>query len=96
MDPRRFIAVFKRAQHWTLSWAIWIYLILHILESRFNISLPLRLDLSSGGPFAYDFQTKIVYAFLVSPMRTTYNTDKTHLPLGDRQTDGQSPYRSVS
>jgi hypothetical protein len=66
---RRFIAVFRRALHWSLSWARSIQSIpshpLYI-RSILILSTGLRLDLPSG-LFPSGFTTDILYEFQFSP-----------------------------
>jgi hypothetical protein len=70
---RRFITVFTRALHWSLSWARsiqftpshYIY-----LRSILILSTHLRLGLPSG-LLPSGFPTNILYAFLFSPIRAT-------------------------
>jgi hypothetical protein len=68
----RFIAVFIRACHWSLSWARWIQSTSsnHIyLRSILILSFHLRTDLPSCS-FPSGLPTKILYALLI-PMRAT-------------------------
>jgi len=68
----RFITVFRRAFHWSLSWSSWIQSTTsHPLSLRYIlISCHLCLGLLSTF-FPSGFPTKILYAFLISPMYTT-------------------------
>jgi hypothetical protein len=75
---RRFITVFTRALHWSLSWASPYHPILS-LRSILILSSHLRLGLPSG-PFPSAFPANILYAFLVSPIRATCTA---HLILHD-------------
>jgi hypothetical protein len=70
---RRFITMFTKTIHWSLSWARLIHSIppqpfslrsILILSSHQYVSLPSRL-------FPYGFPTKILYVFLFEPMRAT-------------------------
>jgi hypothetical protein len=68
--------VFTRALHWSLSWASSIQsLPSHPISPRsiLILSTHLRLGLPSG-LFPSGFPTNILYAFLVSPIRTTCPT----------------------
>jgi hypothetical protein len=70
---RRFITVFTRACHWSLSWARWIQSTSsHTLSVRsiMILSSHVRLRLQ-GGYFPSGFPAKIPYTFLISPMRAT-------------------------
>jgi hypothetical protein len=70
---RRFITVFKRSLHWSLSWAISIQSIpphTYSLRSILIWSTHLRLGLLSG-LFLSGFPTNILYAFLVVPIHAT-------------------------
>jgi hypothetical protein len=70
---RRFITLFARARHWSLSWARWIQSISPYPISRKPISVlfsHLRQDLPSG-LFPSSFPTKTLYAFLFSTIRST-------------------------
>jgi hypothetical protein len=64
---RRFITVFTRTRHWSLSWARWIqFTISHLLSVRCFLILSSHLCLGlPGGLFSYGFPTKILYAFLI-------------------------------
>jgi hypothetical protein len=63
-ETRRFITVFTRALHWSLSWARSIHPIpFYFSKIHFNIMHPLRLGLPSG-LFPFGFPTNIVYALL--------------------------------
>jgi hypothetical protein len=71
---RRFITVFTRTRHWSLSWARWIQSTpSHTVSLRSILMLTsyLRLCLPSG-LFPSSFPTKILYAFLISSMCSTY------------------------
>jgi len=71
---RRFITVFTRSSHWCLSWARCIQSTTsHPLSLRFILLLfsHLRLGFPSGH-FPSGFPTKMLYAFIVSPVRATY------------------------
>jgi hypothetical protein len=68
-----FIIIFTRSRHWSLSWA-------RCIQSTTSYPIPLRsnLILSSylrprlpSGLFPSGVATKILHAFLVSPMRVT-------------------------
>jgi hypothetical protein len=66
---RRFITVFTRALHWSLSWASSIQSTLpHLIPVRsiLILSTHLRLGLPSGF-FLLGFPTNILYSFLFSP-----------------------------
>jgi hypothetical protein len=65
---RRFINVFTRAFHWSLSWARPIQSVLHpsSLRSILILCIHLRLGLPSG-LFPYGFPTSILYTFLFAP-----------------------------
>jgi hypothetical protein len=69
---RRFVTVFTRACHWTLSWVssaqctLYLRYIL-ILLSHLHLDFP-RHHFLSG------FPTKILYEFLISPTRATCPT----------------------
>jgi hypothetical protein len=70
---RRFITVFTRSFHWSLSWSRWIQSIPShpiSLRSILILSTHLRLGLPSS-LLPYDFPTNILYAFLFSPIRAT-------------------------
>jgi hypothetical protein len=70
---RKFITVFTRALHWSLSWVGLIqYVQLHHLSLRtiWTLSTHLSLGLPSG-LFPSGFPTNILYAFLFSPIRAT-------------------------
>jgi hypothetical protein len=70
---RRFVTVFTRALHWSLSWARSIQSIpVHpiSLRSILILSTHLRLGLPSG-LFHSGFPTNILYAFVFSPIRAT-------------------------
>jgi hypothetical protein len=68
----RFITAFTTARHLSISWAIWIQSMSrsHFSKIHFNIILHLRLSRPSG-LLPLTFPTKALYAFLVSPIRTT-------------------------
>jgi hypothetical protein len=64
---RRFITVFTRARHWSLSWARWILSTSSRplpLRSILILSYHLCLGLPSG-VFPSDFPTNILYAFFI-------------------------------
>jgi len=73
-----FITVFTRGRHFSLSWARWIRStpshttsltsVLTLLSSHLRLGLP-------HGLFPSDFPTKILYAFLISPVRSTFPTN---------------------
>jgi hypothetical protein len=70
---RRFITLFTTALHWFLSWVRWIQ-----SKNSHHISLRSILILFShlrlgilGVLLPSSFPTKILYAFLISPMRAT-------------------------
>jgi hypothetical protein len=70
---RRFITMFARAHHWSLSWSRWIQSIpTHAISlSSILILYPyLHLDLPSD-LFPCGFPIKTLYAFLFSPMPAT-------------------------
>jgi hypothetical protein len=70
---RRFITVFTRALHWSLSWARSIqYIPSHPISPRsiLILSTHLHLDLPSG-LLRSCFPTNILYAFLLVPIRAT-------------------------
>jgi hypothetical protein len=67
-----FIIMFTRALHWSLSWAKWLHTFhpisvrsIPILSPHLHLGLPLGL-------FSSGFLTKILYAFLISPIHATY------------------------
>jgi len=67
-NTRRFITVFKRARHWSISWARCFQSTLYqtiCLRSILIFSSYLRLGLPSS-LFSSGFTTKILYAFLIS------------------------------
>jgi hypothetical protein len=68
------VAVFTIARHWFLSWARWIQSTLsHPISIRFILILPFHVCLGlPSGHFPTGFPTKILYAFLISPVRDTY------------------------
>jgi len=71
----RFITVFTRVHHWSLSWARWIQSTpSHPLSLRFISHLCLGLP---SGPFPSGFLTKILHVFLVPPIHVTCPT---HVP----------------
>jgi hypothetical protein len=77
-STRKFITVFTRDRQWSLSWARWIHSTPshHICFTSILIfSFYLRLCLP-GVPF-HCFLTKILYAFLISPMRATWPAQPT-------------------
>jgi hypothetical protein len=72
----KFITVFTRALHWSLSWAIPIQSIpFHPFSQRsiLILSTHLRCGISSG-LFPSSFPTNILCAFVFSPIRATYPT----------------------
>jgi hypothetical protein len=74
---RRFITVFTRALHWSLSWVRSIQSIPSYpisLRSILIFSTHLRLGPPSG-LFPSGFHTNILYAFLFSPIRATSISD---------------------
>jgi hypothetical protein len=82
---RRFITVFTRALHWSLSWARSIQSIpyhpipTHLPKIYFSTVHHLRLGFPIG-LFLSAFPTNILYAIFFSPIRATYPT---HLVLLD-------------
>jgi hypothetical protein len=62
-ETRRFITLFTRAFHWSLSWA-------RSIQSNILLYTQLRLGLPSG-LFTSGFPTNILYAFLFSPIHAT-------------------------
>jgi hypothetical protein len=69
----RFITKFTKVNHWSLSWARWIQSIpshLISLKSILIFTSHLWLGLPSGF-YPSGFPTKILYAFLISPMCDT-------------------------
>jgi len=68
----KFISQFERSHNWPLSWATWI----HYTKIYSNIILPSTLK-SSSGPLISGLSTKILYAFVLFPMRATCPS---HLP----------------
>jgi hypothetical protein len=71
---RGFTTVFTTAHHLSLSWARWIQSTpshLITLTSIIMLSYHLRLDLPNC-LFPSGFLTKILHAFLISPMRSTF------------------------
>jgi hypothetical protein len=67
---RRFITVFVRALHWSLSWARSIQSIPSYLRSILSLSTHLHFGLPRGLFFS-GFPTNILYAFLFSHIRVT-------------------------
>jgi hypothetical protein len=70
----RFITMFTRACHWSLIWASCIQSTISHPTSLWSIlvlSYHLHLCLPSGLLHS-GFTTKILYAFLISPMHATY------------------------
>jgi hypothetical protein len=87
---RRFITVFTTAHHWFLSWARWIHSTpSHPISLRpiLILSYHLRWGLPSG-LFLSGFLTRILNAFLISPVRVTYPA---HLTLLVRDLDKLVP-----
>jgi hypothetical protein len=74
---RRFIAMFKRAFHWSLSGARWILSIPpNTISLRFILTLSFYLSLGlPGGLFSSCFPTKTLYALIFSPTCFTYPAD---------------------
>jgi hypothetical protein len=70
---RRLITVFT-TRYWSLSWATCIQSTpSHFISLRSNLTLSSHLLLGLQiGLFPLGFLTKILYAFLISPRRTTY------------------------
>jgi len=70
----KFITVFKWACYWTLHLARWIQSIpSHLISSRSILVLSFHVCLPSD-LFSSGFPTKILYAFLISPMCATFPT----------------------
>jgi hypothetical protein len=68
----KFIAVFPRAEHWSLSWATRILSITsHPISLKSILWLFSNLCLCLSSVFPWDFPTKILYSLLVCPMRAT-------------------------
>jgi len=65
-----FITVFVTSRHWSLYWAIWIQSTTsHPISLRSVLILSYHLCLSRpSGVFPSGFSTKILYAFLITPM----------------------------
>jgi len=66
----RFITMFTRAHHLSLSWVRWIKStsscpVSLILSSHLHLRLPSSF-------FPWSFSTKIMYAFLISPKNATF------------------------
>jgi hypothetical protein len=81
---RRFITVFTRTLHWSLSWATSIQSILtHRISLRSSLILftHLRLGLPSG-LLPFGFPTNIPYAFLLPPS-SRYMSCQSHHPWLD-------------
>jgi len=80
---QRIMIVFTIACHWSLSWGSYIQSKASLPISRRSI-LILSSQLLAGIPsrlLPSGFPTKILYAFLISPMRATYHTHFSLLDL---------------
>jgi hypothetical protein len=66
----RFITVFTRARHWTLSWASWIHLTPCFFKIRFNIIVSYTHIFPKGCLSFY--RINCLHAFLISPICVTY------------------------
>jgi len=81
-ENRRFITVFTRGRHWSLSWARCIQSMPSpiSLTSILILSSHLCLGLPSGF-YPSGFPIKILYSFLISPMRATCSAHLIHFDI---------------
>jgi len=65
--PRRFITVFTRACHWSLSTARWV-------QSTSSHSTSIKSILISSSHLCLGYPTKLLYVLLIFPMCSTFPT----------------------
>ena len=73
-ENRKFITVFIKARHCSLSWGRWIqFTPAHLTRLRSPLILPVRLQLGlSIFRFLQGLYVTLLYAFIVSPVRVAY------------------------
>jgi hypothetical protein len=73
-ETRRLITVIVTDYHWVISWARWIQSTISYPKSQrciLILSSHLSLDPPAGGLFPLGLPAKSLYAFFISPIRTT-------------------------